>query len=108
MRRTEYGMNQEALPKADDIVRYPDGSFAPIMFHYAAESSLIRDIAAANGFELRSEELHDDNPLAAEYEAGDGDVIRRWNPPEIDGWRLVGKNDTDDGPRAWYVRAATQ
>lgn len=104
-----FGMNGYPIPPPDAIVRYPDGSFGPIMFHYASEGCTAKDIARENGFDCRclemQDDLADDDPLYIDYfEKGASDVVRRWKPPEIEGWRLVGKHDSEDGPVAFYIR----
>ena len=104
-----FGMNGYPTPPADAIVRYADGSFAPIMFHYASEGCNARAIAAENGFDLKAvamaDEVDDEDALyRAYFEEGASDVVRKWQPPEIEGWRLVGKTDSEDGPQAFYIR----
>lgn len=97
------------VPPPDAIVRYADGSFAPIMFHYAAEGCKPGEIAAENGFDLHLVEMEnvlpDDDPIMVAYfEDGDASAFRKWAPPEIDGWHLVGKQQAEDGPVAIYIR----
>ena len=49
--------------------------------------------------------LDDDHPLRSEYYHGAMDVVQRWVPPmPRDGWKLAGKNDSEDGPIAYYIR----
>lgn len=104
-----YGMHGEKLPAPDDLVLYPDMSFEPVMFHYSAETCKPHDIAKAHGFELAVDtmesQLSDDDPLYIDYfENGCGDALRKWTPEAKDGWKLVGKSDTEDGPVAFYIR----
>mgnify|MGYP001603933555 CR=1 FL=1 len=103
-----YGMNGEKLPEPDAIVSYPDGSFGAIMFHYAAEGSTAKDVAATHGFDLKTVDMHvdldDDDPIAVAYSQGSPDAVRQWQPPDLEGWRLVGKHDTEDGPTAFYIK----
>lgn len=110
--RTEFGYGGEPTPKPDDIVRYVSGEFLPLMFHFAAESASAKDTAYTNGFDVKIVAMHDelpeDHPLVTEYDAGSSKVVRKWKPVEIEGWRLVGKIDTEDGPHAQYVRPRKQ
>lgn len=104
-----YGMHGDKMPAPDDIVLYPDLSFSPVMFHYAAETCKPHDIAKTHGFELAVDtmesQLADDDPLyVAYFENGCGDVMNKWKPEAKDGWKLVGKNDHADGPIAFYIR----
>lgn len=103
-----YGMGGEVVPAPDAIVCYPDWSFMPVMFHYAAETDKPQDIARHHGFDLHVAEmggqLPDDDPRVVAYENGSGDAMRLWLPSAIDGWKLVGKSDTEDGPVAFYIR----
>lgn len=108
-----YGMHGDKLPAPDDIAYYPDGSFLPMMFHFAVDTCKPSDIANEHGFEIRMRSmvdvLPDDDPLVVAYTDGDGAVVRRWLPPSIgDGFKLVGKSDTEDGPVAIYVRKRCQ
>jgi hypothetical protein len=104
-----FGMHGYATPPPDAIVRYADGSFGPLMFHYLSEGCKTKDVAAENGFDIQWVEMEDvlpeDDPLYIDYfEKGASDVVRRWVPPTIDGWRLVGLFDTEDGPTAIYIK----
>lgn len=97
------------MPAPDLIVRYDDGTFAPAMFHYLHEGVDIRAIAREHNFELKhafmEDVLDEDDPLALRYEAdsGDASIIRDWSPPEFEGWRIVGKYESEDGPIAIYL-----
>lgn len=103
-----FGMHGDKLPPPDALVYYPDGSFLPMMLHFAAESCIAADIAREHGFELRTvnmlDAMPDDDPLCVAYADGCGEAMKRWMPPYLDGWSLVGKYDTEDGPAALYAR----
>lgn len=105
-----FGAGGHPIPPPDAIVCYDDGTFAPLMAHYAAEGHSLRAIAAANGFDLQVVEMADDLPeddpmIVAYFDRGEGDTIRKWRPPEIEDWQLVGKMHAEDGPIAIYIRA---
>ncbi|MBY0561449.1 hypothetical protein [Hyphomicrobium sp.] len=107
--RAEFGMNGHELPKPDDIVHYADGSFLPMMFHFAGEGIDLRAIALEQGFDLKGVSMEnvveDDDPIFIDYfEKGCSDVLLRWQPPQVAGWDLVGKFDAEDGPMALYLR----
>lgn len=61
----------------------------------------------AAGFDVTVIDFYDDADQAVReaYEDGAPD-IGEWKPtsPEGDGWRLVAISDTEDGPKAMYVR----
>lgn len=104
-----FGVDSSAVYAPDTIIRYADGSFGPMMFHYAHEGCLLRYIAKEHGFDLNfihmEDVLGDDDPLfIAYFENGESDACSRWTPPECNGWRLVGKSDGEDGPFAIYIR----
>lgn len=104
-----FGFGGYAIPPPDAIVRYADGSFTPIMFHYLSEGCSAKHIARANGFDIMfvdmEQVLDEDDPLIKAYfEDGASDIVRKWTPPEIDGWRLVLKLDSENGPVAGYIR----
>lgn len=103
-----YGMHGERIPDADARVVYPNGSFGPMMFHYLSEGCSLKHVAQENGFDLRviamNDLLAEDDPLAIEYADGSSDVVRKWAPPEMDGWSLSAKHDTEDGPVAIYLK----
>jgi hypothetical protein len=97
------------LPAPDTLIEYPDGAFGPLMFHFSTEGDSAKAIAADQGFDYSWVEmgdvLSDDDTLSIEYFAeGKPDVVGRWTPPEREGWTLVGKNDSENGPVAHYIR----
>jgi hypothetical protein len=64
----------------------------------------------AFGFEsemvLMEDDLDREDPFSVAYfEGGEADITD-WNPsaPQGDGWKLVGKWDSEDGPVALFVR----
>jgi hypothetical protein len=104
-----FGMHGYPIPPPDAVVRYADGSFGPLMFHYMSEGCKTKDVANENGFDIQWVEMADvlpeDDPLYVDYfEKGASDVVRRWVPPTIDGWKIAGLFDTEDGPTAIYLR----
>lgn len=101
-------LRAQEVPSPDAIVKYENGEFGPIMFHYAAETASMVDTAEANGFHLKIVEmqtmLDDDHPFCLEYLDGSHEVVAKWEPSPIDEWRLVGKCDSEDGPLAIYIK----
>lgn len=100
------------MPAPDAIVHYPKtGEFLPAMLFYASEGCNPKHIAMANGFDVRfvkaSDIIGEDDPLAKALEDCQ-DIIARWEPPSIDGWKLVGKTNSEDGPVAMYLRKAVR
>ena len=96
-------------PEADAIVCYHDHTFLPLMFHFAGECCNFRQIAEQNGFMLKvvamADALDAENPLVIEYyESGSVEVVGKWQPSKLTGWDLVGKDNTEDGPVAYYIR----
>jgi transposase len=81
------------------------------MWHFATEGDNFKAILEEQGFEHRrvdmENELADDDPLRDIYDQGDAGrpALREWQPPELDGWKLIAKNDTEDGIVAHYIRA---
>jgi len=75
----------------------------------AADEQKANDWVKSQGLESRAVDLEsedDDHPVyVAYFEDGDPDFTA-WEPkaPEGDGWFLVSIYDTEDGPRAWFVR----
>lgn len=98
------------MPCADAVVEYGPGWIGPAMLHYATEDGNPVQIARAAGFEClfvtMEEELGSDHELVVDhFEYGAGDSLEKWTPADQgDGWRLVGKNDSEDGPMAMFVR----
>ena len=101
-------LKPEELPAPDTVIDYGDGTFGPLMFHYATEADRLNFIAREQGFDYKWVEFGDVVPdydeLAVEYANGADDIISRWIPPVIEGWQLVGKNDSEYGPVAHYLR----
>lgn len=95
------------LPPPETLIEYPDGSVTPLMFHYASEAENSKAVLDEQGFEARTLYLEsdaDNEALNKEYEDGAEDVIGRWHPKVPDGWMFGGKNDTEDGLVAWFLR----
>lgn len=72
------------------------------------ESDDVRALCLALDFDATTVAMEDDAPaLADEWaKAEDMTVPMRWvpTPPNGDGWMLVAKYDTEDGPCAMFVR----
>ena len=72
------------------------------------ESDDVRALCLALGFDAAGVAMEDDAPaLSDEWaEAEDMTAPTRWTPtpPNGDGWTLVAKYDTEDGPAAMFVR----
>lgn len=99
------------LPPPDTIIDYGDGQFGPLMLHYAIEGQDIRQIMSDAGFDSVFLSMEhdlggdDDHPLIKSYfDDGASDVCVHWQPKTVEGWKLVGKHDTEDGPIAIFVR----
>lgn len=73
------------------------------------EGDDVRAMCRELGFEVAVVEFEYDAPQElhdAYYEKEDQSAVGRWNPtpPEGDGWQLVAKYDTEDGPCAMFVQ----
>lgn len=108
----EDGFTEQTVPAPDTIVRFDDGSFMPIMFHYASEDMLLKDLADANGFDidfvLLEDDVPDDHPAwIAYFEDGKTQehVLPLWKPePVLPDFKLVAEFDTEDGLMAVFIR----
>lgn len=92
----------EKLPAQDEM-----GFFFHPDIPGEEEGDDVRALCLALGFDAKSVAMEDDNPaLADEWAAEDMTAPTRWNPtpPTGDGWQLVAKYDTEDGPAAMFVR----
>lgn len=99
---------EDTVPAPDTIVRYKDGSFVPLMFHFADEGMSLKQIADSNGFHLYSTDMADDiddeHPVwLACFEEGRSDMLPLWNPTPKPGYRLVAKYFSEDGPTALFI-----
>lgn len=101
----------DQIPAADTLVEYQDGSVMPLMFHFATESEDLTAVLDEQGFEHFTLPLEQDEAASAIWQQIEDDItvdsdviLRQWTPPAVEGWRLVGKRDTEDGPIAWYIR----
>lgn len=101
-------LKPEELPAPDTLIDYGNGTFGPLMFHFATEDDKPSFIANNQGFDHMHIEMFDvmddDDPLVIEYGEGSPNVIGKWTPPERDGWTLIGRNDSENGPVAHYIR----
>lgn len=75
------------------------------------ESDDVASMLKAMGFEWATRSFDEDADEADVNEWFDSpqrDIIIRWEPtpPSGDGWNLIAKGDTDDGPFALFVRPA--
>lgn len=100
------------LPAADTIIDYGDGSFGPLFLHWALPDSNAYDYAREAGFETRfvfmSEELEPEHELCVdyfEYGSAADEILPKWQPLDLGhGWKLVARDDSEDGPRAIFIR----
>jgi hypothetical protein len=97
------------MPAPDTVVEYNHGMSAPAMFHYATEGCNVTHIARDQGFEISFRTMECDldpsSPLHKVYENGDlEEVLNSWKPAVPEGWKLAGKNDSEDGPVAILLR----
>lgn len=99
-------MKPEDLPPPETLIEYKSGQLSALMFHYALEHHLVTEIASEHGFDLKGRVLDedDDADLYRRYIDDGDDVVGDWNPTPPDGWLLVGKWDTEDGPIAWFAK----
>lgn len=112
-------LKPDQLPAPTTLIEYPEGSFGPLMFHYATEGENLKALADEQGFELEALLLDDDVreetiELRRRFDANFDDqtahvetLVADWTPPARDGLTLVAKWDTEDGPIALYVRPTT-
>lgn len=101
----EKRIHPDELPAPDALVNYAAGMVGPVMFHYANEDcDDLEGIANSNGFQIKGYHMPEDHPLMEEYEEGSGEVIAKWDPEVPEGWQFGGKNDTEDGPYAFFLR----
>lgn len=104
-------MTPSDLPPPDTIVEYPNDEFGPLMFHYATENCARGYIAKEQGYDCMflhmDHDLSLDDPIySAYFDEGSDKAVGKWQPTKPgDGWKLVGKCDTDDGPVATFIRA---
>jgi hypothetical protein len=102
-----------AVPAPETPIAYEDGTFGPLMFHFATEGCDTAEIAAINGFELSwilmLNHEDDDAPCVLAYYAGDmPKTVELWNPSVPDGWTICGVTDSEDGPCAFLLRRTEQ
>lgn len=87
----------------------PNGGCGMEMFLHLDDSSDgldMRMIAIAHGFELQFVDFETtaDEALQARYEDGEP-ILHDWHPTAMgDDWELALKQDSDDGPFAWFAR----
>lgn len=76
------------------------------------ESDDVRALCLELGFNTAAVAMEDDAPELSDlwHEADDMTAPTRWTPtpPTGDGWTLVAKYDTDDGPCAMFVRPSAE
>jgi len=102
-------LHPSQLQAPDEVIDYGCGVIGPVMLHWAAEGQDVEAIIREAGFESHFLSLDEDDAneqLHIDYsEYGDIGVLEKWQPTSPgEGWKLVGKNDTDDGPCALFVR----
>ncbi len=109
-----YGNVVSVIPALDKVVKYSDGMYGPVLFHYAREGADLKSFARAAGFDLAFVLMQEDEPdgprLIERYNSGRHfeRMMLVWRPtapgPE---WKLVGQSDSDDGPVAIFMRPTT-
>ena len=76
------------------------------------EGDDVRALCKELGFEVAGVEMESDAPELSDawHEDEDMTAPTRWTPtpPAGDGWILVAKGDTEDGPSAMFVRPLAQ
>lgn len=92
------------LPEPDDCGQFwhPD-----IPDDEGMTFAAFREFCLQNGFDAICIELEDsdqEDAVKQYFEDGDPDAMKVWNPTAPDGWGLIAKFDTEDGPVAWFVR----
>jgi hypothetical protein len=97
------------VPAPDTIVVSGDGTFGPMMFHYATEGCNPTHIAGENGFDIRwiaMEDVEPENaPCALAYQDGETAIaIDLWNPEIPNGWTLSGVVESEEGLAAILLR----
>lgn len=101
-------MKPEEMPPPDTLIESEGGGLTCAMFFYASEACSVRNIVAENGFDysMRTMEhdLGDEHPLNIAYADGAEAPLAEWQPQAPEGWKLVAKNDSEDGPVAIFVR----
>ncbi|MBY0561441.1 hypothetical protein [Hyphomicrobium sp.] len=95
----------DEMPPPTMLVYYKDGSFGPVMFHYAVGNETAANIVKAYGFKMLVVSMKDDIEAGALNEAwARGElVLAEWIPPAMPGWELVARNNSEDGPFAVYL-----
>jgi hypothetical protein len=72
------------------------------------ESDDVKALCREMGFDAKGVDMESDAPDLSDRYGDDGDVsaVFDWNPtpPKGDGWMLVAKFDTEDGPHAMFVK----
>jgi hypothetical protein len=102
-----------AVPAPETPIAYEDGTFGPLMFHFATEGCNAKNIALENGFEfswiLMLDAEAEDTPCVLAYDAGDmPKTVALWSPSVPDGWTICGVTDSEDGPCALLLRRIEQ
>ena len=97
------------MPPPDAVVEYGNGWIGPAMLHYATDDGDPVAIARDAGFDClflsMEEDLGPEYPYVVAYLDGCDHLLAAWEPSEQgDGWRLVGKGDSEEGPIAMFVR----
>ena len=90
----------EKLPAPDDVGLFVHPDIP------GDEGDNVTDLCKALGFKVAVVSMEDDAPELSDawHETGDMTAPARWTPtPPGEGWILVAKYDTEDGPYAMFV-----
>ena len=95
------------------LIDYGGGQFGPLLFHWATEDEDAARIAAEHCYKhywvRMCDVLDDDHPAMRAYDDGRDGALAMWEPPAAkEGFVLVAKVDTDDGPVAHYLCAPVE
>jgi hypothetical protein len=94
---------QRRLPQPDEM-----GFFFHPDIPGKDESDNVRELCKALGFDVAVVDMEGDNEQLADawHEDEDLTAATRWTPtpPNGEGWALIAKFDTEDGPHAMFVR----
>lgn len=102
------------LPPGDTVIDYGGGMMGPLMLHWSTEGDDVVHQMKEAGFDClfldMADDLDPDHQLCVDhFEYGASDTLTKWTPSDQgDGWKLVGKNDSEDGPVALFVRPLPQ
>lgn len=88
------------MPHPACLVEYDGGGVGAAMFHFCGDEDDLAEVAAANGYDLETLELPEDDPLFV-----DETVLAKWRPAPREGWTFGGVSMSEDGPVAIFLKA---